>query len=248
MAIEDTRNEMSGRAGTVVQARRIRIGGSDDRRGLYALLVVALVLVLVIPFVVWRMTATNDPDTPLAVVTSVSLPADCDTGWVVPEPGDAVPRSERPAGAVLSSGGEVAVNVQGLTGRAVVLRKMEVEVVDRAPAMRGAFLQSGCGSDMTPRHYRLELSAGAPELLPGKETQPFPYKVAEADPEQFVITPFARAEHVRWRLHLHWSSGDEEGDLVVDDNGEPFGTTDTTATTGRFCLEEPDHRRWVPGC
>ncbi|MGW4112148.1 hypothetical protein ACWEFJ_14840 [Actinosynnema sp. NPDC004786] len=248
---------MHGRVDAVVQTgsvRDVRIGDDHDRRGVFALLVVVVLLVVAGVVAVWRVTADEEPPaSPLAATTDVRLKKSCQSGWVVPDPGDVpIPIStrKRPAGAVLGSGGEVAVTVQGLTGAAVVLQSARVEVVRRAPAMTGAFLPSPCGAEVEPRYFRLDLDPVAPEVVPwddeGGPVPPFPYKVNDFEPELLVIRPYSGTEDVEWRLHLRWTSGGQEGELLVDDGGTPFRTTAVVAARP-FCADT-EAFVWRPSC
>ncbi|ROP40789.1 hypothetical protein [Saccharothrix texasensis] len=247
---------MSGHADAVVQAGRVehvRIGDQHDRRGVVALLVVVVLVVVAGVAVVWRLTR-EEPAPPVAPLadTDLRLKDDCTSGWVVPERGDApVPfTTRRPVDAVLATGGEVVVTVQGQTRTSVVLQSAWVEVLSRTPARPGVYLPSACQSDVVPRFFQLDLAAASPELVPRVfEGEPltFPFRVDEVEPEQFVITALSPDdEEVAWRLHLRWTSGATEGELVLDDRGEPFRTTGIAAAR-RFCLLDGGSR-WQPSC
>jgi hypothetical protein len=95
-----------------------------------------------------------------------------------------------------------------------------------------------------PRSLDVDLAAAKPVAEPVGGAD-FPYKVSGSDPEQFVITPVVADAQVDWRLRIRWSSGGDEGELVVDDAGKPLRTTATTAARP-FCVEQPDALRWIP--
>jgi hypothetical protein len=246
---------MNGQAGAVAQigtAHDVQVGDRHDRRGVFALLVVVVVVVSAGVAVIWRLTREPDPSGRPAAATELRLQWDCQSGWVVPDPGDApIPYSgkHRPVNAVLGTGGEVVVTVQGLSGTSVVLQSARVEVVGRASARTGAYLPSKCQSEVEPRYFRLDLAAATPELEPwAVEGEPptFPFRVDDVEPEQFVITPLSPNEDVAWRLHIRWTSGADEGELVVDDRGEPFRTTGI-GNARPFCLAE-ESAQWQPSC
>ncbi|WP_182876995.1 DUF4145 domain-containing protein [Microbispora sp. H10670] len=197
-------------------------------------------------------SATQTPpfETPVAAVTSFA-PVSCgDSGWVVVNrSSDQFPYSpdKAPADAVLSSGGRITVTVQGLNRRSVILQKMRVEVIRRSPAVSGTYLPLGCEGGMTPRHYVVDLDAAVPRVVPERDSAPFPYKVSEIEPEQFLITPEVGSGNVEFRLIIEWTSGDHQGELVLPESGKPpFRVTATTASR-RFCMD-PTLSMWRPSC
>lgn len=256
---------MTGEARNVVQtgsAQNITIGGaSNDRLGVIGLAIVAgLLVVAVVVVAALTLPSQLDPDRsaadtgggrttsdagnaqasgpPVAAVSSY-LPVGCRSGWVVPDRGDEpIPYSPRkpPTGAVLGSGGEITVTVQGLTSRSAVLQSMTVDVVRRSPAVAGVYLPLGCQGEVPPRRSRLDLDAPAPLITPEPGSVSFPYKVNDVEPEQFVITPEVTTGDIEWRLLLKWTSGTDQGELVVDDSGKPFRTTAATAAR-QFCFD-----------
>jgi hypothetical protein len=192
----------------------------------------------------------------ISVVAQVSM-GSCRGGWVVPEDTQSVPLPAdgdiRPAGAVQADQGIVTMTVQGDQEKVVVLQGLRVEIVSRRPALRGVLLPTPCEGDLTPRTFGIDLAKPAPAAvgLPGKrggEEIPaprFPFRVSDTDPEQLEITPTSATEDVEWRLRLVWTSGDQRGEAVVDDNGRPFRTTATSAVTRRFCVDW-NQAAWAP--
>jgi hypothetical protein len=185
---------------------------------------------------------------PLAYVAMTSpVPCRPGSGWVVPDRGQRViqfVQGGSPAGAVLSSGGNVIITVQGTAGRTVVLQSMTVAVVRRAAPMKGIYLPAGCQGGLAPRHYALSLDSPAPRPVPQPGDITFPYTVSNDDPEQFIITPEVTAHEVQWRLYLTWTSGASHGRLVLDDSGRPFITT-PAAGARQFCNTLSD---WEATC
>jgi hypothetical protein len=187
---------------------------------------------------------------PVAAVTSYAVVGGR-SGWIVPDRGDDsiryISSSTKPSSeAVFSSGGAVTVTVQGLTGKSVVLQSMEVDVDRRSPPMSGIYLPVGTQGEVPPRKYRLNLDATEPKIVPAPDTVPFPYKVNEVEPEQFVITPEVATGDVEWRLILRWTSGADKGVLVLPESGGHFRTTATTAAR-KFCFDF-NNRVWRPSC
>ncbi|GAA2969596.1 hypothetical protein [Actinokineospora diospyrosa] len=249
----DAKNSLPGKARDVVQARKVGdvVFRSNDRRGVYALaalalaLVAGIVVIAVQPDPVPEAPPVADRGPPVAAVARLDVP--CTSGWVIPDRGDApIPyRDGLPADAVASSGTVVTVTVQGLTGKAVVLQGMSVEVVRRSPAPAGVYLPSVCAGDLRPRKYSVALDAAEPQVVAEAGAGGFPYRVSETEPEQFVITVLTKAGDVQWRLLLSWTSGTESGELVVDDNGKPFRTA-AGSSSRQFCVSEM--KTWQPVC
>lgn len=221
-----------------------------DRRGIHALtaIVVLLIGVGVYAWNTTRLPVTEEDSAGVPVAATVDFGPrnDCISGWVAPDVGNApIPVGSPPSGSVLTAGGTVTVTVQGLTEDSVVLQRIDVDVITRRPAVSGVYLPSGCGSDITPRYFRVDLTEHQPSLKPEGDTVTFPYKVSGTDPEQFIITPLLAEGSVEWRLRILWSSGDQEGEIVIDDGGEPLRNTVTTHAR-LFCVEQPDGLRWIP--
>jgi hypothetical protein len=183
---------------------------------------------------------------PLAAV-AMTEPVPCRSGWVVPDHGQQAipyPQGGQPAGAVLSSGGNVIITVQGVTGQTVVLQSMTVVVVHRALPMAGIYLPAGCQGELTPERYVLNLDSPAPQVVPQHGSIAFPYTVTSNDPEVFYITPDVKSGDVQWLLYLTWTSGARQGRIVLEDSGKPFRTTATDGTR-QFCNGPTG---WEPTC
>jgi hypothetical protein len=241
-----TNNSMNrGKADAVVQAQSINDvsirTSTVHNHGVFA---VSGVVVLLICASVYVWTSTHKPEPGVAAVAAVSVKNRCESGWIVPEQSGPIPVSDRPSGAVLASGGAVTVTVQGLTGDAVVLQQLSIEVVSRKAAVPGMLLKAPCGSDVPTRYFTVDLGRPRPVAAPAEGTKDFPYQVSGTDPEQLLITPVTENDDVEWRLRIPWTSGSTTGELVIDDEGKPLRTTATSATRP-FCVEQPDGLRWV---
>ncbi|WP_158853984.1 hypothetical protein [Saccharothrix deserti] len=256
-----TRNDVTGDPGAVVQSGAVdtvNVGGTHDRRGLRAMaLVAALLVVALVVVILFDRRVDGEPggassgaapplgEQPVGAVATQSAVA-CRSGWVLDGHGGApIPHSQSdlPDGAIVSSGGEVTVTVQGLLRKSVVLQDMRVEVVDRAPIANGLYLPKGCQDGLGPRLYLLDLDAAEPALVAEAATVRFPYRVDEVEPEQFVITTAVGTGVVDWRLVLDWTSGDESGELTIDDSGKPFRTA-ASAGLRALCPDMENHV-WV---
>lgn len=121
----------------------------------------------------------------------------------------------------------LALTVQGTGKATVVLEDLHVRVVEKsAPLAWNDFTMGvGCGGGVETAAFDVDLDAGRPAVSPRTGQRDFPYKVSESDPEVFYIFADARAHYVSWYLELEWSSGDRQGTIRVDDNGNPFRTS-----------------------
>jgi hypothetical protein len=52
----------------------------------------------------------------------------------------------------------------------------------------------------------------------------FPYTVSTSSVEQFLVLAHAKRCHCVWRARLLWTSGDRQGETLIDDGGRPFVT------------------------
>ena len=183
-----------------------------------------------------------------AAVTTGAVP--CRSGWVVPDRGQRqIPYSrgtpeKQPVNAVLSSGGNVTITVQGVTGQTVVLQSLTVEVVNRSSPAAGIYLPVGCQESLTPRYYVVNLDSPTPRVVPQPGSISFPYRVTSDDPEQFVITPEVAAGDVQWLLYLNWTSGAKAGRLTIENSRKPFQTAGIAAAR-HFCN---DFTGWKSSC
>jgi hypothetical protein len=195
-------------------------------------------------------TQTPPSRTSVAAVTSFAPVSCSDSGWVVANRSrDQIPYSpeKAPADAVLSSGGQITVTVQGLNRRSVILQQMRVEVMRNSPEVSGTYLPLGCQGEVTPRHYVVDLDATVPQVIPERDSAPFPYKVSEIEPEQFLITPKVKSSDVEFRLIIKWTSGNDQGELVLPESGKPpFRVTATTASR-KFCMDTT-YSIWRSSC
>ncbi|MFE3268386.1 helix-turn-helix domain-containing protein [Streptomyces sp. NPDC059215] len=151
-----------------------------------------------------------------------------------PAPQDAAPWA-RTQGAVHGGQTLVSVSVQGRTDAAVVLEALRVRVVGRTAPMKGTVYSTGqgCGSDMNPRSFAVDLDKDRPiaRSVKGSDNGAntpairMPYRVSSKDPEVLLVD--ARTVHCdcRWYLELDWSSQGRTGTERIDDHGLAFRTS-----------------------
>ncbi|MGW2748620.1 helix-turn-helix domain-containing protein [Streptomyces sp. NPDC001450] len=137
-------------------------------------------------------------------------------------------------GAVPAGHLRLQVTVQGSSSRPVVLHALRVRTTSTRTAPKGnAYMMgSGCGGDLAPASFAVDLDVPSPNAkpVPGHEgnietrATNFPYKVSVDDPEVLNIDASTAAQDVGWYLELTWSSGDQHGTARIDNRGKPFRT------------------------
>ncbi|TVZ81431.1 helix-turn-helix transcriptional regulator [Streptomyces sp. BK340] len=167
----------------------------------------------------------------------------CDQWFLLQRPPDRVappPAGQATDGWAASQGAAPAghlrlqVTVQGSSSRPVVLHALRVVTTSNRTAPKGnAYMMgSGCGGDLAPASFALDLDTPSPNAkpVPGHEgnittrATNFPYKVSVDDPEVLNIDASTDSHDVGWYLQLSWSSGDQQGTARIDDHGKPFRT------------------------
>ncbi|MGV9943505.1 helix-turn-helix domain-containing protein [Streptomyces sp. NPDC003401] len=190
----------------------------------------------------------------------------CDHDYVVDKPPAQVPPPpvEQDAGVWAATQGAVhgrhtlvRISVQGRSSTAVVLEALHVRIAGRGdPAAGSAYaMGQGCGSDLTPRRFTVDLDADRPVARPkdGADTGRtvpavrFPYRVSAQDPEVLLVDATTQDHDARWYLELDWSSQGRTGTIRVDDHGRPFRTTGIGGMPHYwYGTDETGGRAWVP--
>ncbi|GHD50869.1 helix-turn-helix domain-containing protein [Streptomyces galbus] len=216
-----------------------------------------------------RPTTAAEPATvpPLAWATDPLVwDKGCDHDYVIDKPPSEVPPPpvEQDAGlwaatqhAVHGRHTLVRITVQGRSDTAVVLEALHVRIAGRdAPAAGNAYgMGQGCGGDLAPRRFAVDLDIDRPVARPqdgadvGRRLPAvrFPYRVSAEDPEVLLVDATTRAHDTRWYLELDWSCQGRTGTVRIDDHGRPFRTT---GITGRphywYGRNDAGERAWVP--
>ncbi|MEU0674607.1 helix-turn-helix domain-containing protein [Streptomyces sp. NPDC006172] len=190
----------------------------------------------------------------------------CDHDYVIDKPPAQVPPPpmQQDAGVWAAKQGavhgrqtKVQISVQGRSSAAVILHALRVRVVSRGTPITGnAYsMNQGCGSDITPRRFAVNLDADRPVARPedGADTGVtvpavrFPYRVSVEDPEVLLVDGTTQAHDARWYLELDWSSQGRTGTIRIDDHGRPFHTTGIKGMPHYwYGTNDADERAWVP--
>ncbi|MFF6996224.1 helix-turn-helix domain-containing protein [Streptomyces sp. NPDC008313] len=160
-------------------------------------------------------------------------------------------------GAVHGRQTTVRISVQGKSSTAVVLEALRVRVVSRGTPVTGTVyaMDQGCGSDMTPRQFSVNLDVNRPtaQARPGSDRGKalpavrFPYRVSAEDPEVLLVTATTDAYDCDWYLELDWSSQGRAGTVRVDDHGRPFRTSGIKGLPHYwYGTNSQGARQWVP--
>lgn len=133
------------------------------------------------------------------------------------------------------------VTIQGRTQQSVILKDMRIDVTPR-PALTGGIVVSmaggGCGGEVTPRHFDVDLAAKPPKLTPkpgenyGTITPAvsFPYTISLTDPEVFDLDPVMPCPtDCTFTLTLDWVADGKSGTTVLDNHGQGYRSTSTRA-------------------
>ncbi|MEU4871656.1 helix-turn-helix transcriptional regulator [Streptomyces sp. NPDC021608] len=211
-------------------------------------------------------TAKPPAALPLAWTTSLIWDMGCGQDYVVDKPPAQVPPPpvEQDAGAWAVSQGavhgretRVRVSVQGRSSTAVVLEALHVRIVSRDRPRSGIAysMGQGCGGDLTPRNFAVNLDADRPLTRPqkssdGQESVPavrFPYRVSAEDPEVLLVDATTQVYDARWYLELDWSSQGRTGTIRIDDHGRPFHTTSIAGMPHYwFGTKDTSAEAWLP--
>lgn len=160
---------------------------------------------------------------------------------------------ERNVGAVDGESTKIRVTVTGKSDRPVILQSLEVDVVDRHESPSSGFISAGlpCGGPVELRYLEYVLDGpnlvesvdgrNDPAITPSPIT--FPYKVSRTEPEVFLVYGEVVQCDCSWILRLYWTSGDESGTTIIDNDGQPFRTA-PLKDLSRVVL--PRGETWVP--
>jgi hypothetical protein len=133
----------------------------------------------------------------------------------------------------------VEVVVRGRSARPVLLRQMTVEIVSRAPAVRGIeVVYEGIGDLLNARYLVVDLDASPPKVVGSFDDREevlvegaaerriqFPYTVSDtSQPEVFYVLVQTKTCDCQWVLKLHWEADGKRGTTTIGDKGRPFRT------------------------
>ena len=197
--------------------------------------------------VTWIRNKLNPPEKLVAAVTypptSISFLGDCTYFWVPPKSnGDDQDEDFGSAEWIARNRAAIPVREAGFTltissdnPRPVTVLGIHFDIVNRQSAPPSSFkrVSSSCRAGTgVYRYARVDLDAFPPKIIEGatpvkntsrSRTEPlaFPYVVDSEETESLLIDPLTKG-YVEWRVVLTWSDGEETGNLVIDNFGQPF--------------------------
>ncbi|MFD5316853.1 helix-turn-helix domain-containing protein [Streptomyces sp. NPDC127098] len=151
----------------------------------------------------------------------------------VPPPPDepGAPGWARAMGAVSAEQQYIELTVQAAADETVVLRDLSVRVTRTGDPLPWNLYTgySACGGGpVETTAYDVDLDAATPQATAAGGQPELPLWVDETDPLVVYVTAHTDTRDVEWYLELAWTSGEREGVLVIDDEGQPFHTSATS--------------------
>jgi hypothetical protein len=143
--------------------------------------------------------------------------------------------------------GMVLMTVKGYDRSPVTITALNFHVVHRQPTpLDGRVLSNECGDETIARYAEVNLDSDPPQI--GNSSADvtshgdvnatplrFPYNVSDSDTENLLLIT-STSGYVEWTADLSWSNGVTSGRLTIDNNGQPFRTsnmmTNETLTPG----------------
>lgn len=202
-----------------------------------------------VPAPVVQPTGVRDPRLEFAV-TLPALETDCTASWIVPRTlaeGSRYDPLEVPADGTLGTDSAIELVVQETTGRTIVVHSIRAEVVGRGPAVAGTKLVTACGGPLSQARLKTDLddATGRVVARDPKDTNLFPWTIAENDPAAYSVQVHTAQGRVEFVLVLEWSWGGRQERTVVNNGGKPFAVS----SAGRAVLMCGSKGIWSnPGC
>jgi hypothetical protein len=231
--------------------------------------VTASLLTAALIVAVHRVHNTVSPKQYLSAIVTIPTPAaSCEGGqsWVFDKVPPQLPLPPRKTGdldgwaaangGIPASGNYIAVTLQGLNGRNVLVHDISVNVVSRTEPPHGtyAILSRGCEGfapyqfsfnlDTSPIAVTAEPDRGySPELV--ARPVELPHLITGSGPEFWHLAAVTQTCTCEWTATLNWTADDgKKGTTKINDHGHPFRVAALTRATPEFA----DHSsgRWVP--
>jgi hypothetical protein len=143
-----------------------------------------------------------------------------------------------------ASGTRIELTLQGKTKSAIVIKGIEINVVDKVKPSIGTHVVAygECGGYNDTRYLVAKLDDVPPQVFEGravnidnidfvrkKSNRSFSartFHVSKSDPERFILVAYGSKFDYSWQLAIRWLSpdGDEYITTVNNENGKPFST------------------------
>ncbi|MBF6150275.1 hypothetical protein [Nocardia nova] len=175
----------------------------------------------------------------------------------------AVARHGVPSGRYTN--GKVASSISGyrllLRARSsdvpVTITGINIEVVERLPAIVGTRASQILGGEKTGRWIDFDVDSDPPQALdssngdslnPGMRSDPmvFPYQITTSDTELLLVEARTKDHYVKWRIRIEWSTGITSGEAVIDNGGNPYEVS-AAGPGSSHCAIKPGGGAWEAG-
>ena len=152
-------------------------------------------------------------------------------------------------GGAVADASVVQVSIQGESSRTVTLTGIDF-TVERRRRPPGAIFAQGCGGPVSGRSVRADLDR-QPVAVTGTADDPkaevdptsgaalgrykpieFPWEVSVTDPLLLQIVASTKRCACTWRAEIPWSSGDQTGEILVDNRGSGYTVIGSQGATG----------------
>jgi hypothetical protein len=159
--------------------------------------------------------------------------------------------NQNPAAFGAQPAGPVRLTVAASTAqtRAITLRDIEIELVERHEPLMGTRIESsgGCGNGVTYHARAVDFDKPFPYWAPFRvargdahlrvDALEFPYKVTPNSPSLLLIEVLPGDCYCEWRATLEWFDGEEHGETTIGDRDQPFHTTSSAGIPAYSWLE-----------
>ncbi len=174
-----------------------------------------------------------------------------DTGVVIPRPLRDIPpppSTDSPQYAekfdrwlssmqgVRAGGASVSFVVERTAPDAAYITDVRVRVLKRDEPLAGTHIAPNGAGGVNVRTALFDLDSPKqdPQLLPSDSTGEkwsFPLRVQRGDEEFFSVWAYSSTDYVSWVVELDYVVDGKQSTTTIDDDGQPFSSTATTATT-----------------
>lgn len=147
-----------------------------------------------------------------------------------------------PYGPQLGGVQMIMLTVKGTSSKPVTITELTFEAVDRQPPLAGPEVENPCGDAVTARYAVIDLDHKPPAIVKSSANKSlwgsdvraepirFPYVVSEDDPETLLLIASTH-NFVSWRGRIKWGDGETSGTYTIDNEGQPFRTSDASRVT-----------------
>jgi len=162
-------------------------------------------------------------------------------------------RWARASGGVDAASTVLTITLQGRTEDAIVLTDLRIRVKQRRKPLPGYLVRvwGPGGGPVDARVMEFDLDEARPRIQmpdrrenPERPTWSFPLKVSSTDPEYFFVKVATSTCDCSWVAEIDYVLQGKAGTYVVDNNGEPFRTSGTSAVKASYTTDDGRRFTW----